>query len=95
MAIPPLLDVHRHDYGNRTRIVVVGAIDLDSAPLLRVSLEQCLLDGIRSIDVDLSAVTFCDCTGLNLLLFARRRTAAPTGPCACATPVSPWPGSSR
>ncbi|MCM2425130.1 STAS domain-containing protein [Streptomyces sp. RKAG337] len=79
MPVPPLLDVHRHEYGNRTRITVVGDIDLDSAPLLRASLEQCLLDGIRSIDVDLSAVTFCDCTGLNLLLSARRRTAAAGG----------------
>ncbi|MFI9100987.1 STAS domain-containing protein [Streptomyces fildesensis] len=79
MPVPSLLNVHRHDDGSRTLIAVAGDIDLDSAPLLRVSLEQCLLDGICSIDVDLSAVTFCDCTGLNLFLSARRRTAAAGG----------------
>ncbi|MCZ4124856.1 MULTISPECIES: STAS domain-containing protein [Streptomyces] len=79
MPVPSLLNVHRHDDGSRTLIAVAGDIDLDSAPLLRVSLEQCLLDGIRSIDVDLSAVTFCDCSGLNLFLSARRRTAAAGG----------------
>ncbi|MCM2422749.1 STAS domain-containing protein [Streptomyces sp. RKAG293] len=79
MPVPSLLNVHRHDDGSRTLIAVAGDIDLDSAPLLRASLEQCLLDGIRTIDVDLSAVTFCDCTGLNLFLSARRRTAAAGG----------------
>ncbi|MFF3707429.1 STAS domain-containing protein [Streptomyces phaeochromogenes] len=79
MRIPLTLNIHRHDTGNRTLVTLTGEIDLNSAPLVHVSLERCLYDGIRAIDVDVTAVTFCDCSGLNAFLYALLRTSAAGG----------------
>ncbi|WP_371660491.1 STAS domain-containing protein [Streptomyces sp. NBC_00280] len=75
----PQLTVHRQDRGNRALITLAGEIDLESAPLVRLSLEQCLRDGIRAIDIDLTHVTFCDCSGLNAFLLAAQQTTAVGG----------------
>ncbi|WP_331461993.1 STAS domain-containing protein [Streptomyces sp. KMM 9044] len=75
----PRLNVHRHDRGTRALITLSGEIDLESAPLARTSLEGCLRDGIRTIDVDLASVTFCDCSGLNAFLHAARQTTVAGG----------------
>jgi len=75
----PQLTVYRHDRRTRTLITLVGEIDLESAPLLRASLEWCLRDGIRAIDVDLTPVTFCDCSGLNAFLHAAQQTTVAGG----------------
>ncbi|MEV7737115.1 STAS domain-containing protein [Streptomyces sp. NPDC088921] len=75
----PQLTVHRHDRRTRTLITLVGEIDLESAPLVRASLEWCLRDGIRAIDVDLALVTFCDCSGLNTFLHAAHQITAAGG----------------
>lgn len=79
MAIPQMLNVYRHDRTNRALVTLAGEIDLDSALLVRESLEQCLREGIRTIDVDLTAVTFCDCSGLNAFLAASQHTTAAGG----------------
>ncbi|MDI5967832.1 STAS domain-containing protein [Streptomyces sp. SL13] len=76
MPSPHLLNVHRHDGRNRALITLDGEIDLTSAPLLHASLRQCLCDGVHRMDVDLSTVTFCDCSGLNAFLTAAGQTAA-------------------
>lgn len=73
------LTVYRHDRGKRALITLAGEIDLESAPLVRMSLEGCLRDGIRTIDVDLTAVTFCDCSGLNAFLHAAQQTTVVGG----------------
>ncbi|MFJ2237673.1 STAS domain-containing protein [Streptomyces sp. NPDC087859] len=70
----PQLTIHRHDQRHRTLITLAGEIGLESAPLLRSTLARCLSDGIRIIDVDLTPVTFCDCSGLNAFLYAAQRT---------------------
>jgi anti-sigma B factor antagonist len=44
-----------------------------------VALAQCLSDGTRIVDVDLTSVTFCDCTGLNAFLYAAQRTTEAGG----------------
>lgn len=75
----PQLTVHRHDRRNRALITLAGEIDLESVPLVRTALTRCLYDGIRSVDVDLSAVTFCDCTGLNTFLYAAQQTVESGG----------------
>ncbi|NEC86230.1 STAS domain-containing protein [Streptomyces sp. SID12501] len=75
----PQLTVHRHDRRTRALITPVGEIDLESAPLLQASLEQCLRNGIRAIDIDLAHVTFCDCSGLNAFLLAAQQTTAVGG----------------
>lgn len=79
MPLPQMLNLYRHDRTDRALITLAGEIDLDSAPLVRESLAQCLRDGIRTIDVDLTTVTFCDCSGLNVFLAASERTAAAGG----------------
>ncbi|MGW0632879.1 STAS domain-containing protein [Streptomyces sp. NPDC002758] len=70
MSVPPILNVYRHDTDNRALVTLTGEIDLNSAPLVHASLERCLHDGIRTIAVDVTAVTFCDCSGLNAFLYA-------------------------
>ncbi|MGX9890089.1 STAS domain-containing protein [Streptomyces sp. NPDC002276] len=72
----PQLTVHRHDRRTRALLTLAGEIDLESAPLVRVSLERCLQDGMRAIDVDLTSVTFCDCSGLNTFLRAAQLSKA-------------------
>jgi anti-sigma B factor antagonist len=66
----PQLNVHRHDHAARALITLAGEIDLATAPLVRAALAACLRDGIRTADVDLTAVTFCDASGLNAFLTA-------------------------
>ena len=69
----PQLTVHRQDRENRALITLSGEIDLESVPLVRASLERCLRDGVRAIDVDLISVTFGGCTGRNAFLRAAQQ----------------------
>jgi anti-sigma B factor antagonist len=75
----PQLTVYRHDRRNRALITLTGEIDLQTAPLMRAALAQCLSDGIRIVDVDLTPVTFCDCSGLNAFLYATQKTTEAGG----------------
>ncbi|MEE1762696.1 STAS domain-containing protein [Streptomyces sp. SP18BB07] len=75
----PQLNIYRHDRGNRALITLAGDIDLESAPLVRAALARCLSDGIRIVDVDLTPVTFCDCSGLKAFLDAAQRTTEAGG----------------
>lgn len=75
----PQLTVYRRDRTHRTLITLAGEIDLESAPLVRAALARCLGDGIRIIDVDLTPVTFCDCSGVNALLHAAQKTTEAGG----------------
>ncbi|HET6355474.1 STAS domain-containing protein [Streptomyces sp.] len=75
----PQLNVYRHDRGSRSLLTLAGEIDFDTAPLVRESLEKCLSGGIRTIDVDLTTLTFCDCSGLNAFLHASQQTATAGG----------------
>ncbi|MFF4534619.1 STAS domain-containing protein [Streptomyces aureus] len=75
----PQFAVHRHDRGKRVLITLAGEIDLESAPLVSTALARCLSDGIRAIDIDLTHVTFCDCTGLNVFLHAAQQTTEAGG----------------
>ncbi|KQX65464.1 STAS domain-containing protein [Streptomyces sp. Root1310] len=75
----PQLTVYRQDRSYRAQITLAGEIDLESAPLVRASLRRCLHDGMRTIDVDLAPVTFCDCSGLNAFLDAAQQTTMTGG----------------
>ena len=68
----PRLNVHRHDHTTRTLITLAGEIDLATAPLVHAALAACVHDGVRTTDVDLTAVTFCDASGINAFLTASR-----------------------
>ncbi|QIY63845.1 STAS domain-containing protein [Streptomyces sp. RPA4-2] len=78
MHLPPLT-VRRHDDKNRALITLAGEIDLETVPLVRASLEQCLRDGIHTVDVDLTSLTFCDCSALNAFLHASQRLTTAGG----------------
>lgn len=54
-------------------IVVAGEIDCDTANQLQQVFDDCLSRRLDTVEVDLSAVSFCDCAGLNVLLRARSR----------------------
>jgi anti-anti-sigma factor len=79
MIVLHALHANRHDTKNRALITLAGEIDMSTAPLVRESLARCLRDGIRTIDVDLTTVTFCDCSGLNAFLEASQLTTAAGG----------------
>ncbi|UKY51266.1 STAS domain-containing protein [Streptomyces inhibens] len=57
----------------RTTVRVAGEIDVVTASQLRRALETALSYGAGRIEVDFTSVPFCDCSGLNVLLWARRR----------------------
>lgn len=65
----------------RIRAAVSGEIDLVSATTLRHVLEDCLRSAPGALDVDLSGVSFFDCSGLNVLLHIRTRARE------CAIPL--------
>ncbi|MFI9649165.1 STAS domain-containing protein [Streptomyces sp. NPDC052040] len=67
------LDIHRRNRGEHTLVTLAGDIGPATTPLLRAALEQCLLDGVTVIDVDLAAVGSCDDRGLGVLLSASHR----------------------
>ncbi|MFF3491983.1 STAS domain-containing protein [Streptomyces sp. NPDC002795] len=75
----PQLNVYRHDRNSRALITLAGEIDMESVPLLRKTLEGCLRDGIRTFDIDLTRVVFCDCTGLNTFIEAAQQVSAADG----------------
>ena len=79
MPVPQRLHHFRRDTHNLALIALAGEIDLATAPLLRTALEQCLRDGMSTVDIDLTAVTFCDCYGLGVLLDVAQHAFAAGG----------------
>lgn len=71
-APAPLLGIETRPEGYATLVVVSGAIDLVTEQALHKGLRQALAGSERGIDLDLSGVDFCDCSGLNVLLRVRR-----------------------
>ena len=69
------VNLYRHDRGSHTTITLAGEIDLDTAPPVHVMIENCLRGGIRTIDIDLTVLDFCDISGLNAFLAAAQRAA--------------------
>ncbi|WP_131737608.1 STAS domain-containing protein [Actinomadura roseirufa] len=56
-----------------TLIAVRGELDVATTPHLRERLNAALVDAVPPVVIDLSGVTFCDASGLTLLVEARRR----------------------
>ena len=55
-----------------SNVRVTGEIDLATAPELRQRLDAVIAAGTRTLDLDLSDVTFLDSSGLGVLLAARQ-----------------------
>ncbi|WP_055489088.1 STAS domain-containing protein [Streptomyces sp. TP-A0356] len=72
------LTVITQQYAESTVITVAGAVDLKTCPaLVRATLVIPL--GGKTLQLDLSRVSFMDSSGLNLLLQLRRRLLAEGG----------------
>ena len=62
--------------GMRTHVEVAGEIDLASVGMLHEHLAMIIESGIGDVEIDMSAVSFCDSTGVSALLQARQRLTA-------------------
>jgi anti-anti-sigma factor len=58
------------------RVAVAGELDVAAAPVLDEHLTQFEGNGVKAILVDLSELTFLDCSGLSVFLAARHRAEA-------------------
>lgn len=61
------------------RVHVAGEIDFGSAPELRARLHQVITSGTGRLVLDVSGVTFCDSSGLGVLIGARSLLLAQGG----------------
>ncbi|WP_138900127.1 STAS domain-containing protein [Streptomyces albidochromogenes] len=58
------------------RVAFGGELDWDSAPYIRKAVAACLEERPKTLCLDLSDVSFCDCAGVNALLEARIAVSA-------------------
>ncbi|MFJ6443375.1 STAS domain-containing protein [Streptomyces sp. NPDC091649] len=72
MQTPPLLNVVLRQKETHTVIVLAGVMDRDSVPAFTAAMAEVSRAGAAAVHVDLSAVAFCDCSGLTALLTAAR-----------------------
>lgn len=70
--IDPTLQIRTDCRAGQTTVTLVGELDLDSAQQLRAALADCLARRPQRLWIDLRALAFCDCAGLNVLLETRQ-----------------------
>ncbi|WP_433227990.1 STAS domain-containing protein [Actinomadura formosensis] len=70
----PEAGLTRERLADHTVIAISGELDIASTPSLRERLHVALRDVGAYVIIDLSGVTFCDASGLAMLVGARRRT---------------------
>ena len=81
------LKVSSRSQGDHLVLALAGEIDLYTAPRLQSELTAALRAGdVVNIVVDMSAVEFCDSTGMNVLLAAHRLANERGGSLALAAP---------
>lgn len=54
------------------RRAIVGELDLATENVVLTSLKDAVTEGHRRLEVDLSGITFMDCSGIRVLLLAQR-----------------------
>ncbi|WP_251062424.1 MULTISPECIES: anti-sigma factor antagonist [unclassified Streptomyces] len=59
--------------GDRVVVEVSGELDLDTSERLHSVLRDALNRSVRGVDLDLTGVSFCDCSTLNVLFNLRNR----------------------
>lgn len=72
----PWLRIETYPADDRVLVVVSGDLDIDTEQMLQTALRDALAGSVSGVDLDLSGVEFCDCSGLNVLLRMRRRALA-------------------
>ncbi|MER7817324.1 STAS domain-containing protein [Streptomyces sp. NPDC096153] len=77
-AVPPLPFSTDSYPGGSGRLVMVirGELDHDTAPALQRAVQEALERSASGLELDLQAVPFLDCSGLNVLLRLRREAQA-------------------
>jgi anti-sigma B factor antagonist len=84
------LRVSSRSQGDVTVLALAGEIDLYTAPRLQAELTSALAASKSAqIVVDMSAVDFCDSTGMNVLLAAHRLASEKGGDLTLAAPRPP------
>ncbi|MEE1930338.1 STAS domain-containing protein [Streptomyces sp. TRM 70351] len=72
----------RYEQDGAHVVIVRGEVDIDASGVLRHALEEGVKTETKCVVADFAGVTFCDSTGLNVLLQAHLagdvRVAAPT-----------------
>jgi anti-sigma B factor antagonist len=71
-TVDPCLALSAHSAGDVTVAELTGELDIGSAPALREQLRGLLRPGFSRLVLDLSKVTFCDASGLAVLLSTGR-----------------------
>ncbi|WP_306325630.1 STAS domain-containing protein [Streptomyces venezuelae] len=66
------IEVDENEYGSWTVFRVRGEMDLVTSPLIRRRVHEAVAGGRRDLVIDLSAVRFCDSSGVGVLIAARR-----------------------
>lgn len=66
--------------------MIAGEIDLYTAPQLQSEFTRLLQEGPGRVVIDMSAVDFCDSTGMNVLLSALKRMRERGGALEVAAP---------
>lgn len=59
--------------GARSVVAIAGELDMATAPLLDRVLRRLCSPAERELEIDVAELTFCDCSGLSVLLHAARR----------------------
>jgi anti-sigma B factor antagonist len=92
MPTPEPFGVDMQEVGDHLQVLVRGELDLQAAPRLRTALlEVTTQRDAPQIEVDLSAVTFIDSTGVSVILQAWQRVNESGGRlvlCATSRPVA-------
>jgi len=73
------LDVSVRKLGEKAVVTVAGEIDVYTSPVLQERLVEVIRDGLPSIVLDMSDVTFLDSTGLGVLITALKRCRSNEG----------------
>jgi anti-sigma B factor antagonist len=68
-------EVHASVQGTTCVVAVSGEIDLFSVGRLQCAIDQALAGRPETVLLDLSAVEFCDSSGINLVVAAHRQAA--------------------
>src|SRR5918992_996991 len=76
MRAEPTLTVRVSERGGYAVVTVIGSIDDTTRALLDEQLDQALTMTDLAVIVDMSAVDFCDSTGLNTFTKAHRKATA-------------------
>jgi anti-anti-sigma factor len=73
VASPERVAIERRRDGGACFVTIMGEVDVTSAPVVGDGLARALDSGAARLYVELSGVTFCDASGLGLLVDARRK----------------------